>query len=390
MGAADKWLLPLVSVSFVSLMLFLSALSGYSASSALFARLPPPSYVRRGAAAPPAFAYLLSGGRGDGRGLLRLLLAVYHPRNQYLLHLSADAPEAERLELAAAVARAAPAIAAFGNVDVVGRPAAGTPMGSSGLAATLRAAAALLRLDAEWDWFVTLSAADYPLLTQDDLIHVFSSVPRHLNFIDHTSDIGWKESQRVQPVIVDAGIYLAGRNQFFQSTEKRATPDGFKFFTEYCIFGWENLPRTLLMYFTNVMLPLEGYFHSVACNSDFRNFTVNNDLRYVAWDDPPQMEPRFLNITHYEEIVESGVPFARKFREKEYLLDKIDEKILQRWRHRPVPGAWCTGRKRWFSDPCSQWSNVNIVRPGPQAEKFRRYMDRILEESKSSNSSCAQ
>lgn len=87
-----------------------------------------------------------------------------------------------------------------------------------------------------------------------DLIHVFSSVPRHLNFIDHTSDIGWKEyvlselsknfvplvlvspiyccrSQRVQPVIVDAGIYLAGRNQFFQSTEKRATPDGFKFFT---------------------------------------------------------------------------------------------------------------------------------------------------------------
>ena len=38
-------------------------------------------------------------------------------------------------------------------------------------------------------------------------------------------------SQRVQPIIVDAGIYLAGRNQFFQATEKRDTPDGFKFFT---------------------------------------------------------------------------------------------------------------------------------------------------------------
>jgi hypothetical protein len=44
-------------------------------------------------------------------------------------------------------------------------------MGSSGLAATLRAAAALLRLDAEWDWFVTLHAADYPLVTQDGEIH---------------------------------------------------------------------------------------------------------------------------------------------------------------------------------------------------------------------------
>ena len=58
-----------------------------------------------------------------------------------MLHLSADAPGSERAELAAAVARAAPAAAAFGNVGVVGRPAAGTPMDSSGLAATLRAAA---------------------------------------------------------------------------------------------------------------------------------------------------------------------------------------------------------------------------------------------------------
>ena len=122
MGAADKWLLPLVSVSFVSLLLFLSALSGFSASS-LFARLPPPSYVRRGAAAPPSFAYLLAGGRGDGRKLLRLLLAVYHPRNRYLLHFSTDAPASERAELTAAVARA------FRNVDVIGRPTAGTPLG---------------------------------------------------------------------------------------------------------------------------------------------------------------------------------------------------------------------------------------------------------------------
>jgi hypothetical protein len=172
MGAADKWLLPLVSVSFVSLLLFLTALSGFSASSSLFARLPQPSYVRRGAAARPSFAYLLAGGEGDGRKLLRLLLAVYHPRNRYLLHLSADAPESERNKLASAVARAGPAVCAFGNVDVVGRPTAGTPMGSSGLAARLRAAAALLRLDSEWDWFITLCAADYPLLTQDGKIQI--------------------------------------------------------------------------------------------------------------------------------------------------------------------------------------------------------------------------
>jgi hypothetical protein len=60
----------------------------------------------------------------------------------------------------------------FGYVNVVGCPAAGTPMGSSGLAAMLLAATMLLRLDLEWDWFITLSAADYPLLTQDGKIPI--------------------------------------------------------------------------------------------------------------------------------------------------------------------------------------------------------------------------
>ncbi|XP_010916335.1 beta-glucuronosyltransferase GlcAT14A [Elaeis guineensis] len=399
--AAEKWLFPLFSVSFVSLLLFLSAISGFTASSAFFDTQPSPFYVRRGAAHPPAFAYFISGGRGDARRMLRLLLAVYHPRNSYLLHLSADAPAWERADLATSVRLSIPAIRAFGNVHVVGKPDAMTYMGSSVLAATLHAAAVLLRMDSVWDWFVTLSSSDYPLVTQDDLIHVFSSVPRDLNFIDHTSDLGWKEYQRVQPIIVDAGIYLSRRNSFFEASEKRPTPDAFKFFTgspwlilsrrfiEYCILGWDNLPRTLLLYFTNVMLPQEGYFHSVICNSpDYQNTTVNNDLRYMLWDNPPQMEPHLLNKTDYDKMVKSGLPFARKFSMDDPVLDEIDDKILKRWHHRSVPGAWCTGRNRWWIDPCSQWSNVNIVKPGSQAKRFGQLMKRYLDEWKSGLSSC--
>lgn len=202
-------------------------------------------------------------------------------------------------------------------------------------------------------------------------------------------------------MIVDAGIYLAGRTNFFRASEKRPTPDAFKFFTgspwvilnrqfiEYCILGWENLPRILLMYFNNIMLPQEGYFHSVICNSlEFRNFTVNNDLRYKAWDNPPQTEPVFLDMTHYDKMVDSGAPFARRFRENESLLDKIDGNVLGRWGHGPVPGAWCSGRKSWFSDPCSQWSDVNIVRPGPQGIKLRQYINRALEEGEFGSKSC--
>ncbi|WVZ96326.1 hypothetical protein U9M48_041981 [Paspalum notatum var. saurae] len=383
----ERWrrvlFLALASVSFLIslILLFLSAprlrLPSIAPSTAAA------SAIRRGPDAPPCLAYLLTGARGDGRRLLRLFLAIYHPRNRYVLHLSADAPDDERRSLANGVLAAAPAVGAFDNVAVVGDPTAGTPVGSSGLAGTLRAAAVLLRLHPDWDWFLTLNAADYPLVTQDDLIHVLSSVPRDLNFIDHTSDIGSKEPEKVQQMIVDAGIYLCisliGSPWVILNRQ----------FIEYCVLAWENLPRILLMYFNNVIQPQEGYFHSVICNSlEFRNFTVNNDLRFMARDDPAQTEPPFLSREHYGQMVDSGAPFARPFRENDPLLDQIDGNILKRWSHGPVPGAWCSGRKRWFSDPCSQWDDVNIVRPGPQAVKLHLYVNRTLEEAKSSSNSC--
>ncbi|KAF8378642.1 hypothetical protein HHK36_029991 [Tetracentron sinense] len=394
------------------------------------------SSVRYGVPYPPAFAYYISGGRGHKDRILRLLLAVYHPRNRYLLHLGSEASNDERIQLAAAV-RAVPEIQAFGNVDVVGKPDPVTFMGSSNIAATLRAAAILLRVDSGWDWFITLSAMDYPLLTQDDLSHVLSSVRRDLNFIDHTSDLGWKEYQRVQPIIVDPALYLARRSQIFQASEKRPTPDAFKVFTgkfslltvimfmqlkmlailmnsayllqhacfshltgsqwvilsrpflEFCVLGWDNLPRTLLMYFTNVILSQEGYFHSVICNSpEFQNTTVNNDLRYMMWDSPPKMEPHFLNISDYDQMINSRAAFARQFEKDDPVLNMVDEKILKRGRNRATPGAWCTGRRSWWMDPCSQWGDVNVVKPGPQAKKFEESITNLLDDWNSQLNQC--
>lgn len=37
--------------------------------------------------------------------------------------------------------------------------------------------------------------------------------------------------QRVRPIVVDPGLYLARRTQIFHATEKRPTPDAFKIFT---------------------------------------------------------------------------------------------------------------------------------------------------------------
>ncbi|CAJ2630567.1 beta-glucuronosyltransferase GlcAT14A [Trifolium pratense] len=395
MGAEKKWLFTLFTTAVLSLMILL--MSSFSTFSS---QKPFPSLVQHGSHYPPAFAYFISGGHGDKDRIFRLMLAVYHPRNRYLLHLGMDARNEERQGLADAV-NSVPAIRAFGNVDVVGKADWITYLGSSNVAITLRAAAIMLKLDSGWNWFITLSARDYPLITQDDLSHVFSSINRDLNFIDHTSDLGWKETDRFQPIVVDPGTYLARRSQIFQATEKRKTPDAFKLFTgspwvtlsrpflEFCIFGWDNLPRTLLMYFTNVKLSQEGYFHSVICNApEFKNTTVNGDLRYMIWDNPPKMEPLFLNTSVYDMMAESGAAFARQFEANNLVLDMIDGKILKRSGNRAAPGAWCTGRRSWWVDPCSQWGDVNILKPGPQAKKLEASISSLLDDWAAQTNQC--
>ncbi|KAF8407695.1 hypothetical protein HHK36_006830 [Tetracentron sinense] len=160
-------------------------------------------------------------------------------------------------------------------------------------------------------------------------------------------------------------------------------------FLEFCVLGWDNLPRTLLMYFTNVVLSQEGYFHSVICNSpEFRNTTVNSDLRYLIWDNPPRMEPQFLNISDYDQMVQSGAAFARQFQKDDPVLNMVDEKILNRGRYRATMGAWCTGRKSWWMDPCSQWGDVNVMKTGPQAKKFEESMTSLLDDLNSQFSRC--
>ncbi|GFY98055.1 core-2/I-branching beta-1,6-N-acetylglucosaminyltransferase family protein [Actinidia rufa] len=139
---------------------------------------------------PVTFAYLISASKGDVQRLTRVLWALYHPGNYYLIHVDYDAPESEHLEIAKFVSSEA-VFGEVGNVWVVGKPNLVTYRGPTMLGTTLHAMAMLLRI-AKWDWFINLSASDYPLVTQDDLIHAFSALPKDLNFIQHSSHLGWK------------------------------------------------------------------------------------------------------------------------------------------------------------------------------------------------------
>ncbi|CAA7403173.1 unnamed protein product [Spirodela intermedia] len=412
-----RWLLPLLASLFLSsLLISASTFSSPSSSSSvapisssyggggggdrgghspLFVedelrasprRAPPGSEI-------PRIAYLISGSAGDGESLRRVLRALYHPLNTYAVHLDLEASAAERMELAAAV-RDDPVYARFGNVRVIVKANLVTYRGPTMVANTLHAAAVLLREGGDWDWFVNLSASDYPLVTQDDLLYALSGYPRHLNFIDHTSDIGWKEFHRAKPIIIDPGLHSSQKSDVFWVTERRTLPSAFKLFTgsawmmlsrefmEFCLWGWDNLPRTLLMYYANFLSSPEGYFHTVICNAgDFRNTTVNHDLHYISWDNPPRQHPHFLELADLSRMIASNAPFARKFPRDAPVLDKIDADLLRRRRPGGFPhgGWWSSGNGTGTDLPfLSPPAGAADLSPGPGAGRVKKLIDELL------------
>ncbi|KAK1259186.1 hypothetical protein QJS04_geneDACA020025 [Acorus gramineus] len=116
----------------------------------------------------PRIAYLISGSIGDGDMLKRTLMALYHPNNQYVVHLDLEAPSTERLGVRRYV-EGHPVFRAVGNVRMITRANLVTYRGPTMVANTLHAAAILLREGGEWDWFINLSASDYPLVRQDGI-----------------------------------------------------------------------------------------------------------------------------------------------------------------------------------------------------------------------------
>ncbi|XP_040990031.1 beta-glucuronosyltransferase GlcAT14B-like [Juglans microcarpa x Juglans regia] len=343
----------------------------------------------------PRFAYLISGSKGDLEKLWRTLHALYHPRNQYVVHLDLEAPAEERLELASRVEKE-PIFAKVENVYMIAKANMVTYRGPTMVANTLHACAILLKRSKDWDWFINLSASDYPLVTQDDLLYAFSTLNRNLNFIEHTSQLGWKEDKRAMPLMIDPGLYSSTKSDVFWVNPKRTLPTAFKLFTgsawmvlsrsfaEYCIWGWDNLPRTLLMYYANFVSSPEGYFQTVICNvPKFAQTAANHDLHYISWDNPPRQHPHTLSLNDTNKMIGSGAAFARKFKQDDPVLDKIDKDLLRRKNGSFTPGGWCSGNPK-----CSKVGNLSKLKPSPGAQRLRRLVARLALKAKFGQNQC--
>jgi hypothetical protein len=152
-------------------------------------------------------------------------------------------------------------------------------------------------------------------------------------------------------------------------------------FAEYVVLGWEdNLPRTLLLYYTNVISSPEFYFQTVACNSRrFRNATVNHDLHYIKWDNPPKQHPLNLASGDLRRMVLSGQPFARKFKRDDPVLDRIDREILRRREPGQFSyGGWCSeGGVAMCGNPLEP-GRKGAIKAGAGARRLKALLSKTL------------
>lgn len=145
-------------------------------------------------------------------------------------------------------------------------------------------------------------------------------------------------------------------------------------FLEFCIWGWDNLPRTLLMYYTNFLSSPEGYFQTVICNvPTFVGTTINHDLHYISWDNPPKQHPHTLSLNDTAAMISSDAPFARKFKTNDPVLDKIDRELLGRENNSFTPGGWCSGKPL-----CSEVGDPTHLKPGAGSRRLGRLMAKLL------------
>ncbi|RXN01983.1 Xylosyltransferase 1 [Acipenser ruthenus] len=217
------------------------------------------------------------------RQLQRLFKAIYHADHYYYIHVDQRSNYLHRQVVAMA--------SQYPNVRVTPWRKSTIWGGASLLTMYLQSMKDLLDMsDWSWDFFINLSAADYPIRTNDQLV-TFLSKYRDMNFLkSHGRDNArfirkqgldrlffecdthmWRLGDRKIP----EGITVDGGSDWFLLNRK---------FVNYVINSQDDLVTNMKRFYFYTLLPAESFFHTVLENSPHCESMVDNNLRITNWN----------------------------------------------------------------------------------------------------------
>ncbi|KAJ8413600.1 hypothetical protein AAFF_G00081070, partial [Aldrovandia affinis] len=234
-------------------------------------------------ASPVRIAFVLVVHGRASRQLQRLFKAIYHTSHFYYIHVDQRSDYLHRQVVALA--------SQYPNVRVTPWRMSTIWGGASLLTMYLRSMADLLAMrDWSWDFFINLSAADYPIRANNQLV-AFLTKYRDMNFIkSHGRDNArfirkqgldrlffecdthmWRLGDRRIP----EGISVDGGSDWFLLNRK---------LVEYVINSQDNLVTNMKRFYSYTLLPAESFFHTVLENSPHCESMVDNNLRITNWN----------------------------------------------------------------------------------------------------------
>ncbi|TWW69609.1 xylosyltransferase 2 [Takifugu flavidus] len=217
------------------------------------------------------------------RQLKRLIKAIYHRDHYYYIHVDKRSGYMHREVLQ--VAQQYPNIRAtpWRMVTIWG--------GASLLKAYLHSMQDLLSmLDWKWDFFINLSATDFPTRTNDELI-AFLSQQRDKNFLKShgRENVRFIKKQGLDRLFheCDNHMWRLGERSIPEGLEVSGGSDWFALnrrFVEYVINSQDDLVLGLKQFYSYALLPAESFFHTVLGNSHMCDSLVDNNLRVTNWN----------------------------------------------------------------------------------------------------------
>ncbi|XP_054614371.1 xylosyltransferase 1-like [Dunckerocampus dactyliophorus] len=248
--------------------------------------------------APVRLAFVLVVHGRASRQFHRLFKAVYHTAHFYYIHVDQRSDYLHREVMA--VARQ------YRNVRVTPWRMATIWGGASLLTMYLHAMDDLLKMaDWSWDFFINLSAADYPIRTNEQLV-AFLSKHRHLNFIkSHGRDNArFIRKQGLDRLFLecDTHMWRLGDRKIPEGIAVDGGSDWFllnRAFVDYVVRSTDELVGAMKRFYAFTLLPAESFFHTVLENSALCHTMVDNNLRLTNWNRKLGCKCQYKNIVDW-------------------------------------------------------------------------------------------
>ncbi|XP_075998779.1 xylosyltransferase 1-like [Genypterus blacodes] len=237
-------------------------------------------------AAPPmpvriAFVLVVHG--RASRQFQRLFKAIYHTSHYYYIHVDKRSNYLHREVMLLANQ--------YPNVRVTPWRMSTIWGGASLLTMYLRSMEDLLKMrDWSWDFFINLSAADYPIRTNEQLV-AFLSKYREMNFIkSHGRDNArFIRKQGLDRLFYecDTHMWRLGDRKIPEGLAVDGGSDWFllnRLFVDYVVNSRDELVASMKRFYAYTLLPAESFFHTVLENSAHCESMADNNLRLTNWN----------------------------------------------------------------------------------------------------------